>query len=184
MMRIVVPDCLGDAVVEQCFAKHLTAFSDVSIHRDPPRDEDALGERLATAECALVHFEGARITKAVIEGSPYLRIVSIAGAGMDCVDAEAARARGIRIATTPQAAIPAVAEMTVALMLAMARSIPSLDRAVRGGEWPVLHGFDLAGKTIRHSRAWRHRPACRPHRRGLRHAGDRLEPEPHGCTRR
>ncbi len=147
-MRIAVPDCLGEAVVESCFARHLASFPDVAIHRDPPRNETELAERLSPAGCALVHFEGARLTKAVMQKSPHLRVISIAGAGTGCVDIEAARERGIRVATTPSAANPAVAEMTVALMLALARRLPALDAAVRGGRWPVVHGIDLEGKTL------------------------------------
>jgi phosphoglycerate dehydrogenase-like enzyme len=147
-MRIVVPDCLGDVVVEDCFARHLAVHPDISIHRDAPADEAALADRLATAECALLHFEGARLTGAVIAKAPRLGIISIAGAGTGCVDLDAAKARGIRVVTTPQAAIPAVAEMTVALMLALARRLPTLDGAVRAGDWPAVHGFDLDGKTL------------------------------------
>ncbi len=147
-MRIVVPDCLGDEIVEDCFARHLAAHPDVSIHREAPADGAALADRVATADCALLHFEGARLTGAVIAKAPRLRIISIAGAGTGCVDLDAAKARGIRVETTPQAAIPAVAEMTVALMLALARRLPTLDAAVRAGDWPAVHGFDLDGKTL------------------------------------
>jgi phosphoglycerate dehydrogenase-like enzyme len=148
LVRIVVPDCLGDPTVEACFGKHLTRWTDVRIHRDPPRSEDEFAARLADAECLLLHFEARRVTAHVLAGAPRLRVISIAGAGTGCVDLDTARARGIRIATTPQAAVPAVAEMTIAMMLALARDLAPLDARVREGEWPVTHGIDLDGKTL------------------------------------
>ena len=147
-MTIVVPDCLGDPIIEACFRKHLTRWTDARVHRDTPLSEDGFAARLAEAECVLLHFEARRVTAHVLAGAPRLRVISIAGAGTGCVDLEAARLRGIRIATTPQAAVPAVAELTIAMMLALARGLAPLDAQVRNGEWPVTHGIDLDGKTL------------------------------------
>jgi len=147
-MRIVVPDCLGDSAIEACFRRHLDHLPDTQIHCDPPRSDEELGARLSMAECVLLHFEAKRLTSAALARAPHLRVVSIAGVGTGCVDLDAMRARGIRVETTQQATIPAVAEMTIAMMLSLSRDLVALDRSVRNGEWPVRHGFDLDGKTL------------------------------------
>lgn len=147
-MQIVVPDCLDDPIIEACFRKHLGAHSDKHIHFRRPSDEDELGARLALADCALIHFEGMRIGERALNRSPRLRVISIAGAGMGCVDLEAARSRGISVTTTPHAAVPAVAEMTVGLALSLTRNLGELDAQVRAGAWPVLHGTNLDGKIM------------------------------------
>jgi phosphoglycerate dehydrogenase-like enzyme len=148
MIQIVVPDCLDDPVVETCFRRHLAHIPGARIYPSRPRDEAEVAARLAEADCALLHFEARRVSEAALAQAPRLRVIAIAGAGTGCVDLAAARARGIRVATTLQAAIPAVAEMTVGMMLALARGLATLDARTRLGEWPVMHGFDLDGKTL------------------------------------
>src|SRR5882724_10988847 len=148
MTQILFPDCLDDPVVETCFRRHLAHIPGARIYQGRPRDDGELAARLAEADCALLHFEARRVGEAALAQASRLRVIAIAGAGTGCVDLAAARARGIRIATTLQAAVPAVAEMTVGMMLALARSLAPLDARTRLGEWPVMHGVDLDGKTL------------------------------------
>ncbi|MCL2464457.1 MAG: phosphoglycerate dehydrogenase [Micrococcales bacterium] len=79
---------------------------------------------------------------------PRLRVISRYGTGTDRVDLAAAKERGIVVAATPGANSVAVAELAIGLMLALARQIPTLDRAVRAGGWPRTHGMELTGKTL------------------------------------
>lgn len=88
------------------------------------------------------------IDRAAIEAADCLRVIARYGAGVDRVDLAAARARGIVVTTTPGANAAAVAELTVGLMLALARRIPAADAATRAGGWPRLNGVSLEGKTI------------------------------------
>ncbi len=89
------------------------------------------------------------ITADVIRQAPAsLKVISRYGAGVDRVDLEAAKAKGIRVTNTPGTNAVAVCELAFGLMLSLARSIPRLDTAVKKGEWPRNDGMELAGKTL------------------------------------
>lgn len=83
-------------------------------------------------------------------GGPRLKVVGRAGVGVDNIDVDEARARGVVVVNAPQAATQAVAELALGLMLVLARCIPQADAAVRRGDWPksTLLGEELAGKTL------------------------------------
>jgi lactate dehydrogenase-like 2-hydroxyacid dehydrogenase len=82
---------------------------------------------------------------------PRLEIIANFGVGYDSIDTAAARARNIRVSNTPNVLNDAMAELTIGLMVALARSIPQGDRFVREGRWP-RGGFglkrELNGKTL------------------------------------
>jgi D-3-phosphoglycerate dehydrogenase len=75
------------------------------------------------------------ITAAVMDASPALRIIARHGAGVDEVDLEAARARGIMVTRTPGANARAVAEHALALMLALLKDLPLLGTQIAAGGW-------------------------------------------------
>lgn len=77
-----------------------------------------------------------------------LKVISRYGAGVDRVDLEAAKARGIKVTNTPGTNAVAVCELAFALMLGLARAIPRLDAAVKSGGWPRNSGTELMGKTL------------------------------------
>lgn len=92
-----------------------------------------------------------RIDAPAFEASaPRLRVVGRAGVGVDNIDLEAARRRNVMVVTAPEATTNAVAEHTVALILALARRLPEADAAVRRGEWPKAEvaGVELRGKVL------------------------------------
>ncbi len=88
------------------------------------------------------------IDASVIATARNLRVIARYGVGIDRVDLTAASRAGIVVANTPGANASAVAELTIGLMLALARNLTSADRATRQGEWPRLNGLSLHGKTI------------------------------------
>ena len=88
------------------------------------------------------------LTRAVIEGAEGLRVISRCGIGMDNVDQDAARERGIAVFNTPDAPTKAVAELAVGLMLDALRGISVQDRAIRKGEWVRPMGGLLGAKTL------------------------------------
>jgi len=89
------------------------------------------------------------LTRRVLEaGLPSLRVVSRCGVGLDTVDLAAAEQLGIAVYNTPDAPSPAVAELTLALMLAVLRKVPQADASLRAGKWQALQGRLLAGKTV------------------------------------
>jgi phosphoglycerate dehydrogenase-like enzyme len=84
----------------------------------------------------------------VIERCPQLRLISIWGTGTDNVDLSAARTRGVRVTNTPGVSAIAVAEHTVALIMAVAKQIVRVDGQVRRGEWPRAMVPLLRGKVL------------------------------------
>jgi D-3-phosphoglycerate dehydrogenase len=91
-----------------------------------------------------------KITAAVIDSLPALKVIVRAGAGYDTIDTKYARRRGIDVMNTPGANSNAVAEEVVALMLADARHIVAADANTRSGGWEkkAFMGRELAGKTV------------------------------------
>jgi D-3-phosphoglycerate dehydrogenase len=88
------------------------------------------------------------VTKQVIDAASSLRVISRYGAGVDRVDLAAARAKGIRICNTPGANAQAVADLTLALILCVARKVPMLDRKTKEGQWVRSTGIEIYGKTL------------------------------------
>ncbi len=89
------------------------------------------------------------ITADVINQAPKsLKVISRYGAGVDRVDMEAAKAKGITVTNTPGTNAVAVCELAFGLMLSLARAIPRLDAAVKSSGWPRNSGTELLGKTL------------------------------------
>ena len=72
----------------------------------------------------------------LIAALPALKIISVMGVGYDGIDVAAAKARGVMVTHTPNVLNDDVADLALALMLALARQIPLADRFVRSGDWP------------------------------------------------
>jgi D-3-phosphoglycerate dehydrogenase len=88
------------------------------------------------------------ITAGIIEKTDKLKVISRYGAGVDRVDLEAAKKKGIRVTNTPGTNSVAVCELAFGLMLSLARAIPKLDSSVKNSEWPRRNGIELMGKTL------------------------------------
>jgi D-3-phosphoglycerate dehydrogenase len=98
------------------------------------RSPDQLARDLHDAD-ALVVRSATRVTAALIEAAPRLRAIARAGTGVDNVDVAAASARGIVVMNAPGANSVSVAELTMALLLTLARPIPAADAAMKQGRW-------------------------------------------------
>lgn len=95
----------------------------------------------------------APVTTAVIEGAPGLRLIQKLGTGVNTIDLDAARACGVAVCNMPGTNAAAVAEMALALMLAVLRRTPALDAGVRAGRWApdpaLLDGVgEIGGRTV------------------------------------
>jgi len=88
------------------------------------------------------------IDAAALAAADRLKVIARYGAGVDNVDLEAARRKGIVVTNTPGANAASVAELTIGLMLALLRSIPCAHERTRAGEWPRLEGLSLEGRTV------------------------------------
>lgn len=76
---------------------------------------------------------------------PSLEVIASYGVGYDAIDIDACKARGIRVTNTPDVLNDAVAELTLGLMIALARRIPQADQHVRKGDW-MEGAFPLTGE--------------------------------------
>ena len=92
--------------------------------------------------------QGERYPAAVLESLPDLRVIARFGVGFDRVDIPAATANDLVVVITPNSNHEAVAEHALGLMLAVARSIASLDRRMRAGEWPNRQLLPLRGSSL------------------------------------
>lgn len=99
---------------------------------------------------AVVVRSATQITSALIERAPCLRVIGRAGAGLDNIAVDAAERKGIKVVNSPDANSVAVAELTMSMILALARHLSRADKDLKNGKWEKnkLMGIGLAGKTI------------------------------------
>src|SRR3954451_14275117 len=99
---------------------------------------------------ALVVRSAVKVTREVLAKAPRLKVIGRAGVGVDNVDLKAATAAGVLVMNTPGGNAISVAEHTLALMLAMARSIPQASASTKSGKWEKKKflGNELRGKTL------------------------------------
>ncbi len=88
------------------------------------------------------------IDEATMRQAPRLRVIARYGVGVESVDLDAARARGITVTNTPGANAQAVAELTIGLIAALCRRIVPAVTAVRAGRWEPVAGLGIAGRTL------------------------------------
>jgi len=131
------------ATCEQALAERYTVHK---LHE--AADKDALIADLAPR---LRGIAGGQVDAGHMDRLPKLEIIANFGVGYDTIDTKAARARNIRVTNTPNVLNDAMAEITIGLMIALARRIPQADQFVRQGRWPAGNfplQSELNGKTI------------------------------------
>lgn len=91
-----------------------------------------------------------RVTSAVLEAASRLKVIGRAGVGVDNIDLEAAKKHHVAVVNAPISTTVAVAELTIGLLLALAREIPRADASMKQGDWikKELEGIELNGKTL------------------------------------
>lgn len=108
--------------------------------------EDQLADMVADFDVIIAGTE--RITEKVMARAPHLKLISRVGVGLDGVDLIAAKKRGIKVAYTPDAPAPAVAELTLGLMLTLLRSVHVSNAQMHEGKWQRIFGRRLAEITV------------------------------------
>jgi D-3-phosphoglycerate dehydrogenase len=140
-MRILVSDPVDDEAIALLGKEH-----DVLVREFSPKDllqaipeYDALVVRSSTA-----------VTKEVLRAGRKLKVVGRAGVGVDNIDVAAATGLSIPVVYAPAATTTSVAELTLGLMLSLARSIPEADRSMKEGRWEKkrFEGVELRGKVL------------------------------------
>ncbi len=118
----------------------------VESPNEQPLTGAELAEWLSDVEGAILGLD--ELTAEVFDQAPELRVVSRYGVGVDKVDLAAATRHGVVVTITPGANSVAVAELALALLLALARDVPFHDRSAKAGKWIRKTGFELAGSTL------------------------------------
>ena len=99
---------------------------------------------------AMIVRSRTKVTAQVFAAATRLKVVGRAGVGVDNIDLDAARSHGVMVVNAPQSTSLAVAELTLGLMLSLAREIPRADAGMKQGNWlkKELSGVELYGKTL------------------------------------
>jgi D-3-phosphoglycerate dehydrogenase len=105
--------------------------------------------RVSDAEVIIVRSK-TKVDKAMIDAAPKLKYVIRGGVGVDTIDVDYAKSKGIVVDNTPEASSLAVAELAFALMIALPNHIAEADASMKQGKWlkKELERTELGGKTL------------------------------------
>jgi phosphoglycerate dehydrogenase-like enzyme len=121
---------------------------EVSVCRE---DDSATLFRLLP-DCEVLWHVLQRCTQEMIAAAPRLKLIQKIGVGVNTIDLDAAKLRGIAVCNLPGTNARAVAELTLGLMLSVLRRIPAFDQALRAGVWTDIGLQDgvgeLGGRTV------------------------------------
>jgi D-3-phosphoglycerate dehydrogenase / 2-oxoglutarate reductase len=120
-----------------------------SIFRVNDSSTSEFGEALTTA-AGLIVRSATKVDSEMIAAAPELRVIGRAGVGIDNIDLAAATERGIAVMNAPGGNTVSAAELTLALLLSVARRVPEADRSIREGKWERsrFQGVELRGRTL------------------------------------
>jgi D-3-phosphoglycerate dehydrogenase len=146
---IVIPDDFPSVFEGSQAHERAKKLGDVAVFSERGADvEQELIRRIGRAEVAINIRAHARFSEGVFTACPALKMVCVWGTGTDNIDLNAAGMRGVTVCNTPGVNAFAVAEHALALMLAVARKVPTLDSEMRKGKWPRELHTQLVGKTL------------------------------------
>jgi hydroxypyruvate reductase len=124
-------------VVAKVWPPYLEALKEAFIVHDRTHEIDPDAFALAAPRIRGIAGSGeSQVSRELIAKLPALEIISVFGVGYDRYDVAAAHERGIPVTNTPDVLTDDVADLGIALMLAIARTVPQADKYVREGEWP------------------------------------------------
>ena len=141
-MRVLISDPIDEEAI-----KILTSAG-FTVDNQPGLDRTKLASIIGQYDVLIVRGR-TKVDSSLINGSR-LKIVGRAGVGLDNIDLQVAKEKGVTVLNTPSAPTTSVAELTVGLMLSLLRSIPFADRSMKEGHWIKnrLIGDELQSKTI------------------------------------
>lgn len=113
-----------------------------------PLDESKMVEIVARENPEVVVTGAEPITKQVLEAGPNLRMIMKHGVGVDNIDIQTATTLGILVANAPGTNTEAVADMTIAMMLALLRGVYNAVQSTKSGGWERFVGHDLGELAI------------------------------------
>lgn len=145
-MKVTVLDDYQRAFESTDAIKRLSQKVEVHIFTKKLPTDDAIVDALRGSQAIIPVRERTRFTASLLRGLPDLEYIAQTGNHVYHVDMDAATKRGIVVSLAPGG--NSTAELAFGLMLAVMRRIPQSDRATRRGEWPMVLGYVLKGKTL------------------------------------
>ncbi len=142
-MRVGICDALAKESFEVLRSKGIEVLDLSSI----PKDE--LINHVGELDAIIVR-SATKVRREMIDAAKNLKVIGRAGVGLDNIDVEYAKSKGIKVLNTPGATSISVAELTIGLILAVMRKIAYADREMRNGAWPKkkCKGIEMYGKTL------------------------------------
>lgn len=139
--KILVTDRIHDVALEEA-----RKFADVDVVLGLKPEE--LAKRIQPYDALIVRSE-TKVTREVIENSN-LKIIGRAGVGLDNIDVEAAKEKGIAVVNSPEASTIAVAELVMGSLIALLRHIPHAHHSMKECKWERSRfmGMELYGKKL------------------------------------
>src|SRR2546429_2854795 len=143
MRTILVPDEVSDTGLQPL------RDAGFAVERKTKLSVAELREALAGCEGLIVRSE-TKVTADLLEAARNLRVIGRAGVGVDNIDVAAATASGIVVMNAPDGNTITTAEHTMALLIALARSVPQANASLKSGKWERKRfiGVELQGKTL------------------------------------
>ena len=127
----------------------LRAHEDIEVRVVDDSTDEAFSEALESAS-ALIVRSATKVTPAMLDSAPILKAIGRAGVGVDNIDIAAATRHGVAVFNAPGGNSIAAAELTVGMILALARNIPAADASLREGRWDraAFKGVELRGRML------------------------------------
>lgn len=137
-MLIVIADRMEKEVVD-----------DLGVLGEVAYRPDNIEKSLSEADVLVVR-SATKVTEELLSGAKKLKMVARAGIGLDNIDQNACRKRGIKVVNTPGASTNAVAELALGIMISMMRNVQKAHHQMKNGVWDKksLVGREIEGKTL------------------------------------
>ncbi len=142
MYKVLVTDKVHPKGLEMLKEKGFEVVVDLDAYKP-----EVLKERIKGFDVIIVRSR-TKVTREVIESADKLKVIARAGSGLDNIDLEAAKEKGIKVVNAPDALKVSVAELVIAMMIVVARRAHYSYRALLEGKWEKVMGTEIMGKTL------------------------------------
>ena len=141
--RILVCDSVHEEGIEKL------KRAGFEVHVNPTITSEQLTKTVSNYDALIVRSR-TKVTKEIIEAGRRLKAIGRAGVGLDNINLETAEKRGIMVFDVPGASANAAAELTIGLIISLARGISRADHSMKEGKWikKQLMGWELRDKTL------------------------------------
>ena len=142
-MKVLICDATDQSALDAI------AAAGIEVVNRPDITPEQLMEELHTYDGMVVRSR-TKVRVPLIDVAGNLKVIVRGGVGLDNIDVEYAKSKGIEVLNTPAAATDSVAELATGYLFALARRIPQMTASMKAGKWEkkAFKGVELAGKTL------------------------------------